>query len=265
MLNYTVNLFIVGVQKGGTTALHRMLTSHPEIVGGKAKELHVFDGPGPHTPIAHAAAFNASFDTTTGSARFRLDATPITCFWPQATERMQCYNPNARVIMILRHPVHRALSHWRMETVRKVESLAFETAIQREDRRFGDEAAELPSRRFSYLSRGFYAPQVRKLLNLFPRQAIRFLRTDQLWQDEKATLDGLFDWLGLEPASSRPKGQKYIVPVDTCSIRYVQIAGLDHLTDLFREDMIETARLTGLDLSDWLEFDYSEPMRSAIS
>ena len=41
--DFAGNLFIVGAQKAGTSALYSYLVKHPRIAGGDRKELHFFD------------------------------------------------------------------------------------------------------------------------------------------------------------------------------------------------------------------------------
>lgn len=255
-----VNLFIVGVQKGGTTALHRLLTEHPSICGGVEKELHVFDGEGPDTLEADAAAFQRSFSPEASQAQYRLDATPITCFWPGAIGRLHRYNPDAHLIMLLRHPAHRAYSNWRMLTFTKVETLPFEIAITHKDRRRPKEEKDKPSRAFSYLQRGRYAHQVAALLGLFPRQQIHFVRTDLLWASQTQVLADLLAWLGLVPQAGPPRMPEYIAPLPSRDLGTPCPALMAKLTADFADDILETARLTGLDLSDWLSPDYAEPI-----
>ncbi len=252
------NLFIVGVQKGGTTALHRFLTEHPSIRGGLKKELHVFDGQDPDTREADVASFQCSFSPGDSQARYRLDATPITCFWPGAIARLHRYNPHARLIMLLRHPAYRAFSNWRMNSFTKVETLPFEVSIAHEDRRRPGESLGTPSRAFSYLQRGRYGHQVLALQSLFPPDQIRFVRTDVLWASQTQVLADLMTWLGLVPVSLPPQRSKYIAPLPSRHLGTADPAIMARLTVNFADDIAETARLTGLDLSDWLSSDYEE-------
>lgn len=256
-----VNLFIAGVQKGGTTALHHILAGHPDIRGGHKKELHVFDGNGPNSRDADAAAFAAGFSDSAHTARYRMDATPISSFWPGAPQRMRRYNPDARIVLLLRHPAYRAYSHWRMTTVRKIETLPFTEALRREDRRHWDEPAHLPSRHFSYLSRGCYAAQIETLQRLFPARSIHVLRTDDMFRQPETAVTRLCAWLDLdpEPILSRPAG--YIVPLNTRSLPEPDPRLMARLSRWYAPDIRRTAGLTGLDLSDWLAPDYAEPMQ----
>jgi hypothetical protein len=109
-----VNAFIMGAQKGGTTALFEFLASHSEISAGK-KEPHYFDsGEFPKDS-------NKRMDHSEYHARFPqmdspccLEATPIYMYWRPVRDRLYRYNPEAKLIFLLRRPWDRAHSHWRM-------------------------------------------------------------------------------------------------------------------------------------------------------
>ena len=36
-------MLVIGAMKGGTTSLHRYLTSHPQVLPGRVKEVHFLD------------------------------------------------------------------------------------------------------------------------------------------------------------------------------------------------------------------------------
>ena len=99
--------------------------------------------------------------------RQAFDATPIYLFWPSAIERLQAYNPEAKLIFLFRNPIERAFSHWCMEWARKRETLPFDQAIREGRQRV--RTSEKALRTFSYVERGFYGKQVRQLLTHCPR------------------------------------------------------------------------------------------------
>jgi hypothetical protein len=255
-----VNLFIAGAQKGGTTALHRKLRPHPEIFRPGKKELHFFDHEGFDWTDPPYDKLHEHFDFTQGP--IFGEATPIYIYWPKAMDRLQAYNPAARIIVILRHPAFRALSAWKMEKARGRERLSFALAVSWVGRLRVRASPRGSARWFSYVERGHYAPQIRRLLNLFPRDQVLFLTSDQPWHDESGTLEKICRFLDVSPAPVRPEAnaQKYVVPVDTRHIPDQAGAVTDRLSRKFRSDIAETARLTGLDLDAWRDPAYREPM-----
>ncbi len=254
-----VNLFIAGMQKAGTTALHSILAGHPQIAASQPKEPHFFDNPALDWSAPPYSKLERCFPAAATGAKWRLEATPILSFWPPAMERIARYNPQARLILLLRHPAFRAHAHWRMETARAAEQLDFATSIGPEGRSRAVGPDGLPHRVHSYVERGFYAPQLRRVLQHFPRDQVLFLRTDRMWSDPRGTLETLAGWLGLEGAIPLPAAP-YITPVDSRHLDQMLPEARAMLDLLFREDIQETADLSKLDLTDWLSADYQEPM-----
>lgn len=253
-----LDFFIAGVQKGGTSALDALLRRHPAIRMAGRKELHFFDNEKIDWRRPDLAALHRGFDWSLDSV-VRGEATPIYTYWPRALERIARYNPAARLIVGLRHPVLRAFSHWRMETVRGAETLSFSCAI-REGRARVASAPRGVHRVFSYVERGFYAPQIRRAGAC--AAAVHCLRTDRLWSDPATELAAIARFLGVD-AAERAAPVGYVVPVDSSRLPPISEEDRAYLLDLYAPDIAETGRMTGLDLSDWLRPGYREPMAPA--
>jgi hypothetical protein len=128
--SFKVNFLIVGVQKGGTTSLDAYLRQHPRIGMASKKEVHFFDDEdrfGSGTPDYEV--YHRHFDRLDSKSIYG-EATPIYCYWSESMRRIREYNPDIKIIMLLRNPVERAWSHWRMETDRGADSAPFAMAIR---------------------------------------------------------------------------------------------------------------------------------------
>ncbi len=256
-----LDFFIIGVQKGGTTALDAYLRRHPSIQMSLVKEVHHFDNEQLDWSLPDHDVLHNQFDWSI-EAVLRGEATPIYIYWPQCLARLREYNPQAKLIVALRHPTFRAYSHWRMEVGRNADSLSFEEAVSEGGRSRVREAQDGVHRVFSYVERGFYAAQIGKLFDFFPRENVHFLRTDRLWTDPPGTLAAVEHFLGVEAAVSRQAEQTYVVPGPSAETGEMPRDVRLRLDAVFREDIEETAALSGLDLSDWLAPDFREEMRS---
>ena len=84
-----------------------------------------------------------------------------------------------RLIVILRNPIERAYSHWAMEHRRGNDPLPFALALEQEEARCR-EALPLQHRVFSYVDRGFYSAQLRRLWRFFGREQVLVLRQEEL-------------------------------------------------------------------------------------
>jgi Sulfotransferase domain len=253
-----VDFFIIGVQKGGTTALDAYLRRSAQVLMADLKELHFFDNDEIDWKNPDYRLLHRHFAIFRHGKTILGEATPIYIYWPYAMERLNRYNPAARLLVCLRHPAFRAHSHWRMVVQRRDETLSFEDAISEAGRRRTAEAPGGVHRAFSYIERGFYAPQIRRVKALFPPQQLLFLRTDDLWRDTGETLSQVCRFLGV----GRPESwqRRYIVPCRSDTVGVMTPAVRRRLNEIFAADITETALLTGLSLSKWLEPDYHEPM-----
>jgi len=254
-----VDFFIVGTQKGGTSALDYYLRSCPNVQMASVKELHFFDDEELDWSNPDYSRLHQSFTWGNSDNTIRGEATPIYTYWPNALHRLRHYNPYAKLIMGLRHPSFRARSHWRMEVKRGADTLTFTDAIRSQGRRRVAEERNRAHRIFSYVERSFYASQIGEMLSLFPRDHLFFFRTDLLWKTPNVVLDEISDFLGIA-SINQPKKQ-YVVPLLTWEPTGMSIEDRQYLDQLFFDEIKQTAKLSGLDLCDWLDPDYDEPMK----
>ena len=190
-----VAFIVCGVQKGGTTALFEYLTREPGVAMSRVKEVHFFDDESRDWSTPDYAAYHAHFDLA--DARPWGEATPIYSYWPRSLERVRAYNPQMRLILVLRDPVQRAWSHWRMEYGRGAETQPFAWCIRQGRQRLFDATPYGHHREFSYVERGFYADQVERLFELFPREQVLVLTSEALRARPTATLAQVRAFLGL--------------------------------------------------------------------
>ncbi len=242
-----VNFLIAGVQKGGTSALHHFLSQHPSIILPKQKEIHFFD----NEKIDWAAPPYEHYHSHFPSIRDEViigEATPIYTYWRPALARIHRYNPNMKLIVILRDPVARAYSHWRMETIRQAETLSFSQAIREGRKRVREKAETLGCHRvYSYVERGFYLEQVLRLHATFPKENLLFLATADLRKNHTAVLDRICRFLGVPSFTTYPENQT-IFSHATSQLPPPSSEDIAYLRALFSEDLRETETITGLDI-----------------
>jgi Sulfotransferase domain len=256
-----LDFFVIGVQKGGTTALTHYLRRAPFVRLPVVKEIHFFDDDSADWSDPDYGRLHANFEWSENPAVVRGEVTPIYMYWPNAMERIRRYNPAAKLIVCLRHPAYRAYSHWWMETRRGDETLPFEEAISEAGRSRVRCSVGGVHRVYSYVERGLYAGQIRRLQGLFSPRQLLFLKTDALWETMEETLSRIHRFLEIGPPLSMEKA--YVTPYDNEGIDTIPEAALSSLNRIFAADIGETSRLTGLSLSDWLEPDYREPFSRA--
>ena len=199
--NPRVNFLIAGAQKSGTTTLHAYLQEHPEIQMSSKKEVHFFNRSEffKKDPPDYSY-YHSFFDLLGADKHLYGEATPAYMYCRDAPKRIWQYNPDMKIIVILRSPIDRAYSHWNMEVARGAETLSFEDAIQQEAERCRE---ALPEQHYvySYLDRGFYSSQIRELWRFFTKERVLILEYEQLKNDPGSVLMAAFNFLGVDVLS----------------------------------------------------------------
>lgn len=107
-----VNLFLIGVNKAGTSWLYYLLNRHPDIFMAEAKELYFFGDAGvDDEQTTSLADYHAHFPFD-ADYRYFGDATVMYYRHPATADEIRAYNPEAKVLAIVRDPIQRLLSQF---------------------------------------------------------------------------------------------------------------------------------------------------------
>jgi hypothetical protein len=206
------SIFVLGVQKCGTTTVADLLSEQPEIFIPSIKETYFF---------CDESSFSKGIDwylsefyspISTGAARLFCDATPFYLASSEAMERIARYtDDSARFVVCLRDPVHRAYSaYWHQRRLGN-ESLAFEEALAVEQERIAH-ARSIGGRwwRHAYVEVGHYGAHLKRAFDLLGRERLLVLNEADL-QDLAALQGRLRAFLDLPervevPAVDRSNG-----------------------------------------------------------
>jgi len=105
-----VNLFVIGVNKAGTSWLYQLLRQHPDVFMSDVKELYFFgtDQSGPED----LAAYHSHFPFDDDHCYFG-EATVMYYQESLVADEIAAYNPDARLLAIVRDPIERLISQYR--------------------------------------------------------------------------------------------------------------------------------------------------------
>jgi len=238
-----VDFVVAGVQKSGTRALASFLSSHPEIALSLPAhaEPHFFDWFWEDDFSSYHAMFAPeALEQITG------DVTPNYMISERAMARIQRYNPRMKLIVLLRNPVDRAYSQWAMQVETGRETRAFLPALLHEFRYF---RARGMHRNFSYVQRGFYDGQIANLQRYFSPDQYLILRSEELAEAHRQTLQRVYEFLGVDdilhlPAPRHVHSRQYD-PMPPYARRLLQ--------SVFRRDVARLGVRLGQDFSNWLD------------
>lgn len=209
----TPSYFIIGGMRCGTTSLNLYLRNHPNIrFATRIRELHYFDG---HR-FGSEKEYRQNFLPLSVARRMEAevgpvitgDCTPSAIIHPLAPRRVRDFRPDARIIVLLRDPIDRAISHHRRAIEYGSERLPILEAFEREPERLHGEVEKLladPKHpwdhygRYSYLARSRYHEQLERWLSVFPDRQFLFIRSEAMFRDPAPILRAVCEFIGVAP------------------------------------------------------------------
>jgi hypothetical protein len=261
------NFFIIGCTKGGTTSLHYYLAQHPAVFMSAVKEPHFFslrpgerhhEGPTAKARVSTWEDYLELFRDA-GDARVRGESSTGYLVSPEAPGAVRARIPEARMVAVLRHPVDRIVSHWKMFRRLEVEPLELEAALAAEEQRL---ASGWPPE-FGYQALSRYGEGLRRWYELFPAEQIRVFHYEALDRDPAAVVREVCTFLGVDPDVPLKTSWRYNAAPPEERRSWLQrlqprrpdlTPGLRRkLLERYRDDLALVDRLTGGGFSAWLE------------
>jgi len=212
---------------------------------GDQQEIHFFDNDALFISGADYEQLHKHYPALARST-IAGDCTPSYMYYEPAAERIRKYNPQIKLLMILRNPVERAFAHWNMQRFRGREPLDFFDAVREEQSRISG-APPTEARRFAYVDRGFYGQQLERFFKFFPREQMKIVKFEEFKNNQRETLASIFSFLGRKPMRSVRSKDRNIVPYN----RAMNWEERVFLYNLFAEDIVKVEQMLGWDCSDW--------------
>ncbi|MFT5681788.1 MAG: hypothetical protein ACI8RZ_002700 [Myxococcota bacterium] len=200
------NFLIVGAPKCGTTAMTRYLEAHPEVFVAARKDLHYFGSDLNFTRRRRwSEAEYAENFAEAGGASAVGEASVWYLYSKQSAEEIAAYNPDMRIIIMLRQPVdmmHALYTQLRLNGLGDEDLTTFQAALDAEpDRAAGRRIpthTPLPEA-LLYRRAARFSEQVRRYQAVFPPEQILVLLQDDLKADTPAAYRRTLSFLGVDP------------------------------------------------------------------
>jgi hypothetical protein len=201
------DFIILGAQKCGTSSLYYYLAQHPDVTPSFKKEIHFFDL---NYEMGLQWYLNQLPKRYIWERRLKTgEATPYYLFHPHAPERIALDLPTVRLIVILRNPAERAISHYFHESRRnpRIETLALGEALAAEEERMVHETERMRSDPFynsqihqhcSYKSRGLYYNQLVKFDSYYRSGDLLVLSSEDFFDDPTEVMRSVFGFLNID-------------------------------------------------------------------
>ena len=179
------NFLIIGAARSGTTSLYKYLNDHPQIVISEIKELNYFsrDKYWRKGFAWYEKNFVPKNKSTIifGEASTSYSQAPYS---PNVPKRIFSYNPEIKLIYVVRDPIERLISHFMQRTKAGLETREFYKLLENLDDIF-------------YVWQGKYYYQLSQYLHYFKKEQIHIITFDDLIYDIDIVIYRLFEYLGV--------------------------------------------------------------------
>lgn len=192
------NLFIVGAPRSGTTSMFNYLKAHPEIAMGARKEPHFFSDDLIDPDFVRDEADYLAIFRERGDRPFVGEGSVWYLYSHRAAKRIHEFNPDARIIALLRNPVdmlpsiHTHHVYTGYQAVEDFVTAYHSHGMVRE--RCGSFRSHLD---YSKVAR--YGDQLERFFGRFSREAIHVSLYDDLKSDASQVYGSIIDFVGLRP------------------------------------------------------------------
>ena len=134
-----VNLFVVGAMKAGTTSFMERLAGHPDVYVSPVKEPHYFINELPENLYEPSRFFDLDhylmkdfpeplhickverleqyerIFSLAETQNYRAEGSTAYLHAPESAGLIHAYNPEAKLLLLVRDPLKRAYSHYQMD------------------------------------------------------------------------------------------------------------------------------------------------------
>ncbi|SHM59210.1 sulfotransferase family protein [Gracilibacillus kekensis] len=188
------DFFIVGAAKSGTTSLYEYLKKHPTIYLPENKEPHFFGDKKPSEIfVDNKEAYYKLFCHAPENSVIG-EASTSYLYSEKAAMDIKKFNPNGKIIILLRNPVDRAYSMYRHQVRDGFETNTFEKGLELEKERI---YKGMPYG-YHYFEGGLYYRQIKNYLNVFGPENVKIIIFEEFKETPIKVLKEIFAYLNVK-------------------------------------------------------------------
>jgi DNA-binding transcriptional MerR regulator len=134
-----------------------------------------------------------------------------------------------------------------MKTNINTENLSFSQAIRIENKRL-KETLPLQHRVYSYVDRGYYLEQIRRIYRYFCKDQVLILKYDEYRNNIDFVLNNISDFLSISKFDDIRKNEVHVGKYSSS----MKIDDKKYLQDLYYHEIKQLEQMLSWDCSDWL-------------
>ena len=183
------NFFIIWEPKCGTTIIHHYLSQHPQIFMSDPKEPHHFD-----TDLDRLASvrnfdkYLKLFSKANKSHKIIGEATPGYAKSKAAAKNIYEFNPDAKILYIIREPVS-YLQSWHKQSLKSWRTMEkdFINFLDRNKNKW-----------FYYLKKIDFSSNIWRYIKLFPKNNIKVIIYEEFKKNNQETITEITNFLNID-------------------------------------------------------------------
>jgi len=187
------NTFLIGIQKAGTTTLNDWVSQHPQVYCyNSLKDIPLF------VKFPQPEQLNKRLLLETpvyNNEPVVLHSAVNYIFYPTLLQQIAKKQPGAKLILILRNPVARAVSSYFYFKKMFREKHDIETALIYQPKKNFEITRD--NNDFTYVEHGFYYEQIKQCLEIFSKEQLLVLDYDDLKTNADKLLQNVFRFLNI--------------------------------------------------------------------
>ena len=213
-----IELMIIGAQKAGTTSLNHYLGQHPDIQTHQQKEFGYFSDDKEYAK--DFTSIQKKYFKNAAPEKILIAKNTLLYYKEKGLERLKKHNPEAKIEIILRHPVDRTYSAYLMELNNGSINTAFADIAELLD----DSPNHLNDWRYTLLiGMSRYVDHLKNVYKYFPKEQVSIVLYDDFSKDPVNICRSIFERLHVDPSfvpnTSIKHNETKMVP----SFRYARI------------------------------------------
>lgn len=251
-----VSFIVVGAQKSGTTALYHFLSQHPELSLSRVKETNYFSTDIFWKNNVNYDLYHKYFKTHFKKIKYGEASPNYMLNHDIVAPRVAKYNPNIKLIFILKNPVERAFSQYKMHVKKHNLNLSFAECLQiginpNQTDIVLDKNNQVTlngSTRLleSYIGFGKYVEQIRTFKKFFEPNQMLFLLNEDLLNHHEETMKVIYNFLNVSCLNI----EKEIIHTNNISNLMTEDEK-KILLSVFSDEIYELQKILKRDLTHW--------------
>lgn len=192
-----VDFLIIGAGRSGTTTIFKYLEQHKQVCFSKIKEIHYFSI---EELFNRGEKYYHSFFEKNNKTKIFASADTYLFISDKAIERIYKYNPNIKILIMLRNPVERAFSgyNYAINNGYMKNNISFIQSIENEENILKKSSSIEEKNNLCNAYQSLYHFHIERWQKTFPKENFIFLKTNDLKNNPERLLNNLSNFLRID-------------------------------------------------------------------